>query len=91
MTWSAPASNTVTTLIDHGRTRTMSLGDKINNKADELGGKAKETAGDATGDQELADEGRSDQAGAAVKGAAENVKRTMSDAAEKIRRIAGHK
>lgn len=69
----------------------MSLGDKINNKADELGGKAKETAGNVTGDQDLADEGRADQAGAALKGAAENVKNAVSDAAEKIRRIAGHK
>jgi uncharacterized protein YjbJ (UPF0337 family) len=74
----------------------MSLGDRIDNeaignKADELGGKAKEATGRVTGDQELADEGRADQAGAAIKGAAENVKHTMSDAAEKIRRIAGHK
>jgi uncharacterized protein YjbJ (UPF0337 family) len=52
----------------------MSLSDKIGNKAEDLGGKVKETAGEATGDQELAGEGRADQAKAAVKDGVEKVK-----------------
>ena len=39
----------------------MSLGDKLDNKAEELGGKAKVAAGDATDDQSLKAEGQADQ------------------------------
>jgi len=61
----------------------MSLGDKISNKAEDLGGKAKETAGNATGDEQLRDEGRADQAKAGLKGAVEDVK----DAAGKVKNL----
>ncbi|MFI5584970.1 CsbD family protein [Amycolatopsis sp. NPDC051758] len=57
----------------------MSLGDKISNKAEELGGKAKEAAGSATGDEQLQAEGQTDQAKAGLKGAVENVKDAAKD------------
>ncbi|MEU0789359.1 CsbD family protein [Amycolatopsis sp. NPDC005961] len=57
----------------------MSLGDKISNKAEELGGKAKEAAGSATGDEQLQAEGQADQAKAGLKGAVENVKDAAKD------------
>ncbi|MBE1499897.1 uncharacterized protein YjbJ (UPF0337 family) [Amycolatopsis lexingtonensis] len=57
----------------------MSLGDKISNKAEELGGKAKEAAGNATGDEQLQAEGQADQAKAGLKGAVENVKDAAKD------------
>ncbi len=52
----------------------MSLSDKIGNKAEELGGKAKEAAGEITGDEQLAGEGRADQVKAALKDGVEKVK-----------------
>ena len=36
----------------------MGTGDKISNKAEELAGKAKEAAGDVTGDADLEAEGK---------------------------------
>jgi len=57
----------------------VSLGDKISNKAEELGGKAKEAAGSATGDEQLQAEGQADQAKAGLKGAVENVKDAAKD------------
>jgi uncharacterized protein YjbJ (UPF0337 family) len=57
----------------------MSLGDKISNKTEELGGKAKEAAGSATGDEQLQAEGQADQAKAGLKGAVENVKDAAKD------------
>lgn len=52
----------------------MSLGDKIKNAAEEAKGKIKEAVGDAKGDDSLKAEGKSDQAGANVKQAGEDVK-----------------
>ncbi len=52
----------------------MALDDKIKNSAEELGGKAKEAAGNATGNDSLKAEGQGDQAGANLKQAGENVK-----------------
>lgn len=52
----------------------MGLGDKISNKAEELKGKAKETAGDATGNEKMQAEGMFDQAKANLKQAGEKVK-----------------
>jgi uncharacterized protein YjbJ (UPF0337 family) len=48
--------------------------DKLGNKAQELGGKAKERLGDATDDEQLEAEGRSDQTKADVKQAGEKIK-----------------
>ncbi|WP_181784874.1 CsbD family protein [Pseudonocardia pini] len=52
----------------------MGAGDKMENKAQELRGKAKEAAGRATDDERLEAEGRTDQMGADLKQAAEKVK-----------------
>jgi uncharacterized protein YjbJ (UPF0337 family) len=40
----------------------MGLGDKIENAAEKAGGKGKEAAGNATGDENLKAEGKADQA-----------------------------
>lgn len=52
----------------------MGTDDKIRNAGEDLGGKAKESAGRATGDESLEAEGKSDQSKASIKKAAENVK-----------------
>jgi len=52
----------------------MSNDDKLKNKAEEVKGKAKEMTGDATGDDSLRREGKSDQSKANLKQAGENVK-----------------
>lgn len=57
----------------------MGLGDKISNKAEDLGGKTKEGAGDATGDEELKAEGKGDQASSSMKDAGEHVKDAAKD------------
>ncbi|HEY3611298.1 MAG TPA: CsbD family protein [Pseudonocardiaceae bacterium] len=52
---------------------------KIDNKAEELRGKAKEGVGRVTDDEELADEGRADQVKGKVKQAGEKVKDIFRD------------
>jgi uncharacterized protein YjbJ (UPF0337 family) len=52
----------------------MGLDDKIDNAAEKLGGKGKEAAGNATGDDRLKAEGQGDQAKADLKQAGEKVK-----------------
>ncbi len=52
----------------------MALGDKIQNAAQDLAGKAKEAAGKATDNEKLEAEGRGDQTAADAKKAGENVK-----------------
>ena len=52
----------------------MSGTDKAGNKAQEVGGKAKETLGNVTGDKIIRDEGRSDQVKSSLKDAGEKVK-----------------
>lgn len=52
----------------------MGLDDKISNAAEGAGGKAKEAAGKATGDDQLEAEGQGDQAKSSVKQAGEEVK-----------------
>jgi uncharacterized protein YjbJ (UPF0337 family) len=52
----------------------MGIGDKIQNAAEDLGGKAKEAVGKATNDDSKVAEGRADQSKADVKKAGENVK-----------------
>jgi uncharacterized protein YjbJ (UPF0337 family) len=58
----------------------MGLDDKLDNAVDRVGGRAKETAGAATDDEELRAEGRGQQTEADVKDAGEKVK----DAAGKV-------
>jgi uncharacterized protein YjbJ (UPF0337 family) len=52
----------------------MGIGDKAKNAAEDLTGKGKEGLGDATGDDELKAEGKTDQSKASLKKAGENVK-----------------
>jgi len=52
----------------------MGTDDKIDNKAEELQGKTKETVGRATDDEELEAEGRTDQTKSNVKQAGEKIK-----------------
>lgn len=52
----------------------MSTEDKLKNKIEDLGGRAKEAIGKSTGDPETRDEGRADQAKSAMKDAGEKVK-----------------
>ena len=61
----------------------MALDDKTEHKAEEFGGKVKETVGRATGDEQMTGEGRADQDEANVKQAGDHVK----DAGEKIKDI----
>lgn len=59
----------------------MGADDKIQNKAQELGGKGKEAVGNATGDDELRAEGQADQSESALKQGGEKVK----DAGSKVK------
>ncbi|MFD5276288.1 CsbD family protein [Pseudarthrobacter sp. NPDC058362] len=52
----------------------MGLGDKIGNEAEDLGGKAKEAAGNATDNDRLRAEGQADQVKADAKKIGEDVK-----------------
>ncbi|MDQ0767823.1 uncharacterized protein YjbJ (UPF0337 family) [Pseudarthrobacter defluvii] len=52
----------------------MGLGDKISNAAEDLGGKAKEAAGNATDNDRLKAEGQADQVKADAKKVGESVK-----------------
>ena len=52
----------------------MSGIDKMKNKAEELSGKGKESAGEATGDRDLQAEGANDKAAGNLKQAGEKVK-----------------
>ncbi|MEV0583121.1 CsbD family protein [Nonomuraea sp. NPDC050310] len=59
----------------------MGLDDKVDNKAEELGGKVKEGVGRATGDRSLEAEGHADQSKSKVKQAGEKIK----DAAKNVK------
>jgi uncharacterized protein YjbJ (UPF0337 family) len=52
----------------------MAFDDKVDNKAEEFGGKVKEGVGKATDDERLEAEGRADQSSSKLKQAVENVK-----------------
>jgi uncharacterized protein YjbJ (UPF0337 family) len=52
----------------------MSATDKAKNKIDDLGGKAKEAVGKASGDDSTKNEGKLDQAKSSLKDAGEKVK-----------------
>jgi uncharacterized protein YjbJ (UPF0337 family) len=54
--------------------------DKLRNQGQDLKGKAKETAGRATDDEELEAAGRADQAKSSLKQAGEKVKDAIKDA-----------
>jgi uncharacterized protein YjbJ (UPF0337 family) len=61
------------------------MSDKIDNKAQDLGGKAKEGVGNVTGDENLAQQGRNDQAKASVKNAVNDAKEGVKDAMDKVK------
>jgi uncharacterized protein YjbJ (UPF0337 family) len=63
----------------------MSFSDRIDNKTDELGGKAKEAVGNATDDENLAQQGKNDQAKAGLRDAVDRTKDAVGDAAEKVK------
>ncbi|HTE68189.1 MAG TPA: CsbD family protein [Actinomycetes bacterium] len=58
----------------------MGTDDKLRNQGQDLKGKAKETVGRATDDEELEAQGRADQAESSLKQAGENVKDAIKDA-----------
>jgi uncharacterized protein YjbJ (UPF0337 family) len=57
----------------------MGFDDKAENKGQDLKGRAKEAAGAVTGDDDLKNEGRGDQAESSVKQAGEKAKDAVSD------------
>jgi len=57
----------------------MGYDDKVENKGEELKGRAKEAAGAVSGDDDLKREGRSDQTESSVKQAGEKVKDAAGD------------
>ena len=57
----------------------MGLDDKVSNKAEEVGGRAKERVGEATGDEQLEAEGKGDQVSGNLKQAGEKVKDAFKD------------
>ncbi len=57
----------------------MGFDDKVDNKGEELKGRAKEAAGAVSGDDELKNEGRADQAESSVKQAGEKAKDAVGD------------
>ena len=59
----------------------MSALDKAKNKVENLGGRAKQAAGRATGNRSIENEGKADQARAGLKDAGEKLK----DAGRKVR------
>lgn len=63
----------------------MGVGDDIKNAAEKMGGKVKEGVGKATGNEDLENEGRADQAKAAAKQATDDVKDAAKDAADGLR------
>jgi uncharacterized protein YjbJ (UPF0337 family) len=52
----------------------MAFDDKVDNKAEEVGGKVKEGVGKATDDERLEAEGKTDQRSSKLKQAGENIK-----------------
>lgn len=62
-----------------GEENPLSALDKAKNKVEEVGGKAKEHAGDATGDDNLKAEGQVDQTKGNLKQAGEKVKDAFKD------------
>jgi uncharacterized protein YjbJ (UPF0337 family) len=65
-----------------GHTKTegdpMGIDDKMENKGEDLKGKAKEATGKVTDDEELETEGKTDQTKSSLKDAKENVKDAFS-------------
>ena len=56
----------------------------LNNKLEDLGGKVKESFGEATGNEKIADEGRADQTKADIKDAVSNAGEKLEQAKDKV-------
>lgn len=63
------------------------LGDKVQGKADEFGGKAKQVAGDVLGDNELKSEGATQEAAGKGEGFLGKVKDAAGDAADSVKGV----
>jgi CsbD-like. len=63
----------------------MGTDDKFRNKAEEVGGKAKEGLGRVTGDEEMTAEGKADQGKSKMKQAGEKVKDAAKGAKDAIK------
>ncbi|MDO5645425.1 MAG: CsbD family protein [Dermabacter sp.] len=61
------------------------MSENLNNKAEDLGGRAKEAAGSLTDNDKLRAEGKADQASASLKETVNDVKNAVSDAIDKAR------
>ncbi|ORW07066.1 CsbD family protein [Mycolicibacter longobardus] len=57
----------------------MGLADKAKNAAQDAAGKVKEAVGDATGNDDLRNEGQADQGKSSLKKAGENIKDAFKD------------
>ncbi|MBC6764869.1 hypothetical protein HMPREF2547_03500 [Corynebacterium sp. HMSC055G02] len=57
---------------------------ELQNKADELGGKVKEAAGDAVGNEDLENQGKGEQTASKVKQGAEDLKDKATEALGKL-------
>jgi len=57
----------------------MGFDDKVDNQTEDLKGRAKEAVGSVTGDDEMKNEGRADQAESSVKQAGEKAKDAVGD------------
>jgi uncharacterized protein YjbJ (UPF0337 family) len=63
----------------------MGTKDKASNKAQDLKGRAKETAGSATGNEDLRRKGKADQTKAALKDSGERVKDAESHVKDAVK------
>jgi uncharacterized protein YjbJ (UPF0337 family) len=63
----------------------MGTKDKASNKAQDLKGKVKETVGSATGNKDLRNKGKTDQAKAGLKDAGEKVKDAASNVKDAVK------
>ncbi len=62
----------------------MGVGDNIENKAQDLGGRGKEAAGAAMDDDSLKNEGKADQTKASIKDKVEDVKDKVTEKVDDI-------
>lgn len=63
----------------------MGIGDRIENTAQDLGGRGKEAAGAAMNDDELKAEGKADQTKAAIKDRLDDAKDKVGDLKDKAK------
>ena len=64
----------------------MGFDDKVDNQTEDLKGRAKEAVGSVTGDDEMKNEGRADQAESSVKQAGEKAKDAVGDLKDAVKK-----